>query len=228
MNRSEALKLKWKDPEFREQMIAGQRKHWADPGARERHSQSIKLAHNQIGIRCTKSIAMQAVWKRKGYKRRCSRAISRAIRLQFATNRFPAGGCVTIDTVKSGKIVCHKRSTEQIVAKMLDDLGAVENFEKDTVRIPYKWNGKHRTYFPDFYVVLTNGVVLLLEIKKNVTTPCERDRLKFAAARRYCEDSPNKYWPPLCWVFLIVEIRHERDVKDFRKVLIKCSTTRDT
>lgn len=55
------------------------------------------------------------------------------------------------------------------------------------VRITYQWRGADRTYVPDFLVESTLGILTLVEAKGYEYEP-ERCKLKYEAARRFCED----------------------------------------
>jgi hypothetical protein len=64
----------------------------------------------------------------------------------------------------------------------------VKSFKKQPFGIPYKFKGKSRTYYPDYYVLLKDGRELIFELKGQYT---KRDKAKFKYAPPWCKD--NEY-----------------------------------
>ncbi|SCY54249.1 TnsA endonuclease N terminal [Paenibacillus polysaccharolyticus] len=68
--------------------------------------------------------------------------------------------------------------------------------------IHYMSNGKKLRYFPDFKVILTNGQILIIEVKPFDFLTEPKNQIKFEVGRKYCEE---KGW--LYQVFTEREIR---------------------
>lgn len=82
----------------------------------------------------------------------------------------------------------HSRWERQLM-RMFDERSDIIYWTKNhNIRIPYQWNGRQRTYVPDFYIVDDVGIVTLLEAKGYEYEP-ERCALKYAAAKELCTNN---------------------------------------
>ena len=90
-----------------------------------------------------------------------------------------------IHTNKAGLIICHS-SWEESVAVFLDSCDQVITFTKDSIRIPYVFDGKNRTYYPDFMVKFAEKI-LIVEVKAERLLADVRVRAKLAALADYCD-----------------------------------------
>lgn len=89
-------------------------------------------------------------------------------------------------TAKGGLVRCHS-GWEREFATYLDGCEAVTSFKKDAVRVPYTFDGKNRSYFPDFLIVLASGKHLIAEVKPTAMLAKPMNVAKIAALREFCE-----------------------------------------
>lgn len=118
-------------------------------------------------------------------------------------------------TIKShlSHVALDTKTWESSVAYRLEQsphvIAYVKNDHLDFV-IPYDFEGCSHNYFPDYLIRLSNGVMLILEVKGYED---EVDRQKYAAARRWVS-AVNNWGQMGRWVFAVV-----KDPKDVPKVL---------
>lgn len=98
--------------------------------------------------------------------------------------RMSGRRAVTIHTNKGGDILCHS-SWEVQAARLLDEDSRVVSFEKDALRIPYLFDGRDKTYYPDFIVLLSNGIRIIIEVKADRLLNDSRVKAKLKALTRY-------------------------------------------
>jgi len=72
---------------------------------------------------------------------------------------------------------------------MLDADGFVKNWKKDSLRIPYSFEGKNFTYFPDFLVEKTDGSRELVEVKPQYMLNNAKNRAKYEAAKLWAKNN---------------------------------------
>ena len=127
-------------------------------------------------------------------------------------NRFtPWGSSANVDfttirqcypTQKShvDQVVLDTLTWEQSVAHQIESSDAVSHYVRNDhmgFSIPYEYMGVSHGFFPDFIVKLTNGLVLVLEVKGLVD---DREKAKFEAAKRWCSAVNN--WNKMgTWAF---------------------------
>lgn len=89
-----------------------------------------------------------------------------------------------VSTVKGGTFYC-RLSWEEAFTKLVDSSPLVKRFVYEPFGIPYVWQGKERTYYPDFLLELKTGEKFVVEIKGKER---KRDLAKYMAAERYCRN----------------------------------------
>ena len=205
-SQSEMMCAEWEDPSTRTQRIATQKEVHTDPKYLAKLSMASKRSWKDANIRAkriealnTKEVitaisnASKKNWNDVAYKKRMSEKHLK----EFAIEGRKPGTCnfgVFVKTKKAGKIICHgSTGAEERFANLLDSIAEVISFEKDHLRIPYKWKGKWRTYFPDYYIRLKHGLRLIVELS---TVTDNKDNAKIEAAMRYCAKRK--------WKFLLV------------------------
>lgn len=110
--------------------------------------------------------------------------------LEFQRKRWASGK--RIQSKKGGTIFCHS-SWEEKLAKRLDDDDEILTFKKEPFPIPYFFDGKNRNYYPDFFVLRSDGVQLVVEIKPQAFLKIPMNMVKFEAAKKFCEDRNMKF-----------------------------------
>lgn len=120
-----------------------------------------------------------------------SQAIGYRIAMGF--DRGSAEACVKrihghnqkfIMTQKGGKIYCHSY-WEQQVAEVLDNSDSVRAFEKDSLKLRYHFDNKTRIYIPDFLVTLTDGRVIIIEVKADYFLDDPKTKIKLEVMKDY-------------------------------------------
>ena len=100
--------------------------------------------------------------------------------------------CLNIETNKGGKIQCHS-SWEAIFAKSLDENELVASFSKDSIKIPYDYNGKMHHYFPDFMITIVNQS-WIVEVKAQRLLTDARVMAKLEALKQYAKQFGFNYF----------------------------------
>lgn len=89
-------------------------------------------------------------------------------------------------STKMNREMVYRSSWEKQYMEYLDKSSEVVFFENEKIRIPYEGTDNHRrNYIPDFRI---NGIKIV-EIKPNRFKDSAINALKFAAARKYCEEN---------------------------------------
>lgn len=137
-------------------------------------------------------------------------------RLLPVINRFtPWGSSANVDftTIRQtyptqrshvDQVVLDTDTWEQSVAHQIESCDVVSHYVRNDhmgFAIPYEFMGVTHQFFPDFLVKLTNGIMLILEVKGMVD---ERERTKFEAARRWC-DAVNNWGRMGDWAFHVAK-----------------------
>lgn len=175
---SRTMKALWKDPEYRKKMkhrgineSKRQKKLWADPDYRKK---KLKVARDPK--RCTK--------------------IGETNLKQYASGqRRPPNGTYKsckhgwVKTIKSGNVYFNS-SWEQAFIQILDNSKIVTKFVKEPFPIPYKFEGKCHSYYPDFYIKLSDGRKCIVELKALVTP---KDKAKFRYAEKWCKENDYEW-----------------------------------
>ncbi len=138
----------------------------------------------------------------------------RANKLLPVINRFTpwgSSGDVNFTTVRqccpTGKshvdqVVLDTDTWERSVAFQLEASDAVSHYVRNdhlNFTIPYEFMGVSHSFFPDFIVVLKNGVNLILEVKGLIN---EQEKAKFEAAKRW-RDAVNNWGRMGRWEFYV-------------------------
>lgn len=90
-----------------------------------------------------------------------------------------------LQSIKAGIIWCHS-NWELKAAQHLDADADVVSFSKDSIRIPYIFNGKQKLYYPDFLIKYSNGTIVIVEIKAEKLLQDAKVKAKLAALNDYC------------------------------------------
>ena len=132
-----------------------------------------------------------AVWEgrdiqyRKDFGRRISKSLSEsAATKNIKFHRKHRSGELATD--KGGEVF-YRSSWEEFVAKQLDSNELVASFDIEPFAIPYSnIDGNERFVKVDFYVLLTNGEEVLLEVKPAKLCGYKNNPYKIAGYREYC------------------------------------------
>ncbi|MGW0520766.1 sigma factor-like helix-turn-helix DNA-binding protein [Crossiella sp. NPDC003009] len=115
-----------------------------------------------------------------------------------------------------GREVGFDSGVELRFAQRLDISDLVRTYCEQALAIPYRLEGRQRSYYPDFVVDLTDGRRLVVEIKASPTDFAMYENIvKFEAATRYCHArgwgfvATNGYRTPAC--LLREEVSPERE-----------------
>jgi hypothetical protein len=169
--RSALIKQAYKNPIALKNKSEGMKKSWQNKQTREKHIDSMK-----------------EVWTREGYKEHLGKQISVGKKKAFAEGTIslpvgPHGKYVITKKGKGGTILCHG-FREILFADILDKLHQVKYYRKDYLRIPYSFGKEACTYYPDFYIKLKNGKVLVVELLNKFADRKTQAQIKVAT--KYC------------------------------------------
>lgn len=111
----------------------------------------------------------------------------------------PASCKKLIESVRNQPII-YRSSYEKKFVAWCEMCPTVKTWGSEVIEIPYIWcDGKYHRYYPDYYVELTDGTKLLIEIKpSNQTVPpanenswaareWSRNCAKWRAAQEFCK-----------------------------------------
>jgi hypothetical protein len=156
-----------------------------------RSRKEIAAQLNLALINVSKWLRVHGLKKDKKLQKECSRASyerknGHAFNSDAAHRRRMRGRRgFDIRTAKGGVIRCHS-SWEAAAAKFFDKCDVVQSFSKDAIGISYRFEGRSRTYYPDFSICLANGQQVLLEIKPTNLQRTKLNRAKWLALKKYC------------------------------------------
>lgn len=185
------MKKRWSEPAFRDQMIATKRAFSHSPESK------AKIA--------------AANTKRKGvfkHSEETKQKISRNSVWRAKKGDFTYLGWTETrkGQPKPGQTKIGFRSKwEQRAMLLLDECSSVLSFQYEPLGVPYVWEGKQRFTIPDFLVTMTDGSIVMVEIKPRGFTYNAKERAKAAACSQFCALSGWKYevwderrlWPGL-------------------------------
>ncbi len=121
--------------------------------------------------------------------KRCKK-IGETGRKQYASGkRKPPNGTYRscthgwLKTRRFGSIY-YNSSWEKAFMELVDESSLVSGCVKEKYAIPYKFEDKQSSYFPDFFLKFQDGRKFVIELKGFVT---ERDYVKFEAAEKWCK-----------------------------------------
>jgi hypothetical protein len=136
--------------------------------------QFVDYGNDSKETRKKRSKATAKLWKNKEYRDRQSKvhSISTAkmwedpkyrvkMALRDARRNYKKGKF----TLRNGTIVYYRSSWELAFIQILDTSSIVYNFICEPFGIKYRFKGKLHRYYPDYKVELTDGRILIVEIK---------------------------------------------------------------
>lgn len=94
---------------------------------------------------------------------------------------------------------------EKHAMSLLDGSSSVLSFQYEPLAVPYVWQGRNRFTIPDFLATMTNGSIVMIEVKPKGYTYNAKEQAKAAACTQFCERSGWNYevwderrlWPGL-------------------------------
>jgi len=109
--------------------------------------------------------------------------------------RHRVAGCIKTDKSPKGSVWFESSYEEKFISACLAAQDVL-SIKRPGFRIPYEFDGMTRFYVPD-YVVTTDSEVQLVEVKPKRYQNHTRNKLKFAAGRKYAKEQG--------WVFKIAD-----------------------
>lgn len=89
---------------------------------------------------------------------------------------------------KSNKLIKYDSSWEKDVIEGIDLIDEVISIDRSNLNIEYYFEDKKKLYFPDFKIVLKNGITLLVEVKADYMMFDERTIKKLEAGQLYVDN----------------------------------------
>jgi hypothetical protein len=185
------MKRRWSEPAFRDQMIATKRafSHSPESKAKIAAANTKRKGVFKHSEETKQKISANSVWKAK-------------------KGDFTYLGWVetTKGQPKPGQTKIGFRSWwEKRAISLLDESSSVLSFQYEPLGVPYEWNGKPRFTIPDFLVTMTDGSIVMVEIKPKGYRNKPKELAKADACSRFCTLSGWKYevwderrlWPGL-------------------------------
>lgn len=93
---------------------------------------------------------------------------------------------------KMRKEMSYRSSWEREFIDYLDNNNKISSFYVESITIKYHYD-QIRHYIPDFLVEYVDGKKEIIEIKPSCFLEHKINKLKFAAARKYCEENNMKF-----------------------------------
>jgi hypothetical protein len=95
------------------------------------------------------------------------------------------------------KQIIYRSSWERLFMVYCDKKENILEWSSEEVKIPYMHEGKNRTYYPDFWVLMLNKndhyVEKLVEIKPHHQRTMKVNKAKWSAATKYCQDNKMEF-----------------------------------
>ena len=138
------------------------------------------------------SIATLNVWKRDGYREKQSK-----LHIEFAKNnpdKISNGNSSIKGNIESKKSIKSRlrfdSSWEKDFIVFCNKTDEIISIERTMINIPYKFKEEEHLYFPDFDIILSNNLKLLVEIKPDWKIKLdEKTRLKIQAGKEFVKNS---------------------------------------
>jgi hypothetical protein len=96
-------------------------------------------------------------------------------------------------SIKLNRMVGYESLIERDFIYLLDFDPAVTAYQEQPVTIRYQDDNKQRRYTPDFHFV-RDGQAYLIECKHHQYMKAEENKLKWDAARRWCDSQGATFW----------------------------------
>lgn len=188
---SQRMKKRWQDPAYRDRMIAIKRAYSHSPEAKAKIAAANSkrkgvFKHSEATKR---KISENSVWKAK-------------------KGTFTYLGWV--DTKKgvpkpNRTKIGYRSLWEKYAMTLLDADSSVASFQYEPMGVPYEWDGNPRFTIPDFLVTMTDGSIVMVEVKPRGYTSAPKELAKASACTLFCEGRGWKYevwderrlWPGL-------------------------------
>ena len=106
---------------------------------------------------------------------------------------------------KMDEAIYVRSSWEECAIKFFDCCDNIVTFINEPFSIVYYYGKYKRRYIPDFLVSYNNGTKKLIEIKPSAFVNAKINKLKFAAARKYCKEHGMQF-----------EVWTERDIEGIK------------
>ncbi|MFH8405724.1 TnsA endonuclease N-terminal domain-containing protein [Streptomyces sp. NPDC018019] len=87
---------------------------------------------------------------------------------------------------KLGREVQYESQTELRVIHLLDHADRIAHYQEQPLAIDYRYEGRARSYYPDFLAVTTEGHAVLIEAKPQCDIPLAVNLAKYRAAAGLC------------------------------------------
>ena len=108
-------------------------------------------------------------------------------RSQFKGRFTPTNPSKYVGNVKQ---IIYRSSWERLFMSYCDRHPNILQWNSEETKIPYKFDGKHRTYYPDFWITMVdskdNLVEKLVEIKPHYQRGWKINQAKWAEASQAC------------------------------------------
>ena len=203
---SEASKRRWADPEYKARVGARISIGKQAEEAKQRYHESMARVYARPGYKEKVSASHLKKWADLEYRarmvpiiaeanRRPEKRLKESIRVTQAMveGRLPLLGKRGIRgkffSAKNNRSLNYRSSYELAAFHVLEQLSVVASYSHEPLRIPYvDQDGQERNYVPDILVKYTNGNMELIEVKPKWNLISVENEVKFAAARKLCDD----------------------------------------
>lgn len=95
------------------------------------------------------------------------------------------------------KQIIYRSSWERLFMSYCDRHPSVISWSSEEVKIPYIFENKHRTYYPDFLIEMINSngdtITKLVEIKPYYQKRWKINRAKWTEAQKACEQNNMEF-----------------------------------
>jgi cyclopropane fatty-acyl-phospholipid synthase-like methyltransferase len=97
----------------------------------------------------------------------------------------------------NAKQIIYRSSWERLFMVYCDKKQEIKNWSSEEIKIPYMFEGKHRTYYPDFWVDMMDKdgmrVQKIVEIKPHYQRTMKVNKAKWSAATKYAQDNHMEF-----------------------------------
>jgi len=97
----------------------------------------------------------------------------------------------------NAKQIIYRSSWERLFMVYCDKKAEIWNWSSEEIKIPYMFEGKHRTYYPDFWVDMMDKdgmrVQKIVEIKPHYQRTMKVNKAKWSAATKYAQDNHMEF-----------------------------------
>ena len=166
---------------------------WKSEGYRERQSNVHKeWASKEENIEKLRQRTLK-VWQDENYRKRQSEVHKEWVKNNPDKVRCYNSSHGKVFSNKANKELYYDSNWEKEVIINADSIDEITKIDRSNLIIEYEFEGSIRRYFPDFRIELSNGEIILLEIKADYLMNTDKNKKKIEAGENFVLKDDNDF-----------------------------------